>query len=94
LNGGSRTRKNWSSNGENVDMGINEKNNEEGNQRLFANQNNFGMKQSTKNSGTAHLVENPINSSKNIGMGGIRDIPMCINDGGKLKLRDEEANST
>jgi hypothetical protein len=31
--------------------------------------------------------------SKNICMGGIKDTPMSINDGEKLKLRDEVAYS-
>jgi hypothetical protein len=75
-------------------MGIKEMNNEEGNQQLFADQTIFGMKQSTKSSGGAHHVENSLNSGKNIGMEGIRDTPISINDGGVLKLRDEEANST
>jgi hypothetical protein len=82
LNDGSRNRKNWSINGENVDMGLNEKNNEEGNQRVLADHFIFGMNQSTKNNGAAHYVEDPINSRKNIGMEGIKDTPMCINDGG------------
>jgi hypothetical protein len=44
LEGGFRNGNNLSSNGESVDMGSNGENNEEGNQRLYADPSIFGMK--------------------------------------------------
>ena len=85
LTSDSQIRKTGSTNGDSIDMGINEVHSEEGKQRFSADTIIMGIKQSTKSNGAASHVEASLNGRKSICEGGKQDTTMCSNDGGKLK---------